>query len=90
MNWDDEAYEYAEARSSEYFGYLPEQMFEHGAKWQRDQLHTDEAIERVAGLFSGWIGCPECAYLHGPICDKCKDFAGWAITALLGDTQCPH
>ena len=48
MNWDDKAYEYAEARSSEYFGCLSEQMFEHGAKWQRDQLRTNEAVERVA------------------------------------------
>ena len=53
-----------------------------GAKWQRDQLRTNETIERVAELFSVWIGCPECAYLQGPICDRCKDFAEWAITAL--------
>lgn len=52
MNWDDKAYEYAEARSSEYFGYLPEQMFEHGAKWQRDQLRTNEAIEQAADILS--------------------------------------
>ena len=48
MNWDNKAYEHAEARNWEYFGHLPEQMFEHGAKWQREQLRTNEAIERVA------------------------------------------
>ena len=54
MNWDDTAYEFAEARSGEYFGCLPEQMFEHGAKWQRDQLRTNEAIERVAQAIGEW------------------------------------
>lgn len=87
-SWDDKAYEYAEARSGEYFGCLPEQMFEHGAKWQRDQLRTDEAIERVARA----IHDDECA------CGDLNndrygddgtlyylDKARIAITALLGE-----
>ena len=93
MNWDDKAYEYAEARSSEYFGYLPEQMFEHGAKWQRDQLRTDEAVTRLANfLHNDDVG--ETLNEHEKSCriTGCeertlyKNYARAAITALLGDT----
>lgn len=100
MNWDDKAYEYAEARSSEYFGCLPEQMFENGAKWQRDQLRTNEAIERLA-LFllddegydtsSGWpsneqLGGGPTGDRDTELKDAWMDHTRAAITALLGDT----
>ena len=88
MNWDNKAYEHAEARNWEYFGHLPEQMFEHGAKWQREQLRTNEAIERVARAV--W----EESYTREK--DRfederkstrgyCKVRAERLITALLGD-----
>ena len=91
MNWDDKAYEYAEARSGEYFGYLPEQMFENGAKWQRDQLRTDEAVTRLADfLHNDDVG--ETLNEHESSCriTGCqertlyKNYARAAIDALLG------
>ena len=93
MNWDDKAYEYAEARSGEYFGCLPEQMFENGAKWQRDQLRTSEAVTRLANfLHNDDVG--ETLNEHEKSCQitGCeertlyKNYARAAITALLGDT----
>lgn len=87
MNWDDKAYEYAEARSGKYFGYLPEQMFEHGAKWQRDQLRTNEAIERVAQAIGKWEpedwDNPEFREDRAFWTDKART----AIDALLGEDQ---
>ena len=87
MNWGDKAYEHAEAGSSEYFGYLPEQMFEHGAKWQRDQLRTDEAIERVAQAIGEWEpedwDNPEFREDRAFWTDKART----AINALLGEDQ---
>lgn len=91
MNWDEKAYEHAEARSSEYFGHLPEQMFERGAKWMRDQLRTDEAIERVARAIARlepnekW---PDETIIDDEYRAECHETARAAITALLGDTQC--
>ena len=92
MNWNEEAYEYAEARSWEYFGHLPEQMFEHGAKWQRDQLRTNEAVARLANfLHNDDVG--ETLNEHEESCriPDCEErnlyaeYAHAAITALLGD-----
>ena len=86
MNWN-KAYEYAEARGGEYFGYLPEQMFEHGAKWQRNQLRTDEAVERVAQAIGEWEpedwDNPEFREDRAFWTDKART----AINALLGEDQ---
>ena len=83
MNWDDKAYEYAEARSSEYFGYLPEQMFEHGAKWQRDQLRTNEAIEQAADIlsFETTGGC------YPKADEQCRHVMRRVLNTLLGEDQ---
>ena len=83
MNWDDKACEHAEARSSEYFGYLPEQMFEHGAKWQRDQLRTGEAIERAANIlsFETTGGC------YPKADEQCRHVMRRVLNTLLGEDQ---
>lgn len=46
--WDERAYEHAEGRSGGHFGALPEQLFEWGARWQREALLADDVIERAA------------------------------------------
>ena len=69
-----------------------------GAKWQRDQLRTDEAVERLAmfllddegyGTSNGWPSNEQLG--GGPPGDREAEFKnGWmdhtraAITALLG------
>lgn len=64
-----------------------------GAKWQRDQLRTDEAVKRLANfLFEDDNG--ESIDQHEKIChdiSKCRfrddytQFARAAITALIGE-----
>ena len=58
-----------------------------GAKWQRDQLRTDEAIELVARgiLYSEFPGDEEnCDYHWKFFSDHYLKQARTAITALLG------
>ena len=82
-SWDDKAYEYAEARGGEYFGYLPEQMFENGAKWQRDQLRTNEAIEQAADIlsFETTNGC------YPKADEQCRHVMRRVLNTLLGEDQ---
>lgn len=99
MNWDEKAEDYAgahhtyEHRSPE-DNRLIEKEIVHGARWQRDQLRTDEAIERVAE--SIWTTDPESALepFDGPetwevlepeLKDDYRHAARHAITALLGE-----
>lgn len=92
MNWEDEAFKESANRGNALTG--PETgEFVDGAKWQRDQLRTDEAIERLANfLFADDNG--ESIDQHEKIChdvSKCQlrngytQFARAAITALLGE-----
>lgn len=53
VNWDEKAEDYAGAHHTfEHLGYGENMRFHKkfvaGAKWQRDKLRTDEAVERVA------------------------------------------
>ena len=49
MSWHKKAFlEAWDLADSEFYAREPEQLFTDGAQWQRDQLRTDEAIERVA------------------------------------------
>ena len=57
-----------------------------GAKWQRDQLRTSEAIERVAWSISRRRQCGDCDRGYSPdTCGECWGDAVTAIDALLGD-----
>ena len=57
-----------------------------GAKWMREQLRTDEAIERVAWSISRRRQCGDCDRGYSPdTCGECWGDAVTAIDALLGD-----
>ena len=89
MNWNEKAFlEAWDLADSEFYAREPEQLFTDGAKWQREQLRTNEAIERVARAV--W----EESYTREK--DRfederkstrgyCKVRAERLITALLGD-----
>lgn len=104
MNWDEKSLEAGEGRfinGNEHIVTYDDQVreeihvhaFSSGAKWQRDQLRADEAIERLANfLFADDNG--ESIDQHEKIChdvSKCQlrngytQFARAAITALLGE-----
>ena len=94
MNCDDKAYEYAEARSGEYFGCLPEQMFENGSKWQRDQLRTDEAVEIAAqAIYAEERRVVDPAWpvwedpRNGEARESTREAVRHMLTALLGDSD---
>ena len=56
-----------------------------GAKWMREQLRTDEAIERVAWSVSRRRQCGDCDRGYSPdTCGECWGDAVTAIDALLG------
>ena len=56
-----------------------------GAKWMREQLRTDEAIERVAWSISRRRQCGDCDRGYSPdTCGECWGDAVTAIDALLG------
>ena len=90
MNWDEKAEDYAGAHHTyEHLGYGENMRFHKkfvaGAKWQRDQLRTDEAVERAAravfdGEYSGaWDAVAE--WMR----EDCRIAARAAITALIGE-----
>lgn len=69
-------------------------VFSFGAKWQRDQLRTDEAIERLANALcveeQGMTLAEHEANCELPICGFRQSFLADArhnITALLGEDQ---
>lgn len=99
MNWDEQLI----AACTETDG-TPHPHTDHvltGAKWQRDQLRTNEAIERVARAMAGlepgeeW---PSNEALGGSLTgtrddeyrDGMREQAKEAITALLGEEPCPR
>ena len=66
-----------------------------GAKWQRDQLRTDEAVERLANALcveeEGMTLAEHEANCERPICGFRQSFLADArrnITALLGEDYC--
>lgn len=96
MNWNTEALSEANRRDrsdSDWYARGAEILFASGAKWQREQLRTDEAIERVANfLIEDNDG--ETLKQHMKTClrpDRCEVLELWrrtaraAITALLGE-----
>lgn len=88
MNWDQKAEEATAGRGYEFSGEA--WAFVEGAKWQRDNLRTDEAIERVArslarlNLGEEW---PDETIIDDEYRDECFETARAAITALLGEDQ---
>ena len=56
-----------------------------GAKWQREQLRTNGAIERVSWSISLRRQCGDCDRGYSPdTCGECWGDAVTAIDALLG------
>lgn len=104
MNWNERAADHATAHHTYEHRPMGENIngysrFVNGAKWQRDQLRTDEAVERVAlvlieqrGYYIG-EGWPTNEDLSGgPAGDRDAEFkSAWmdsareVITALLGE-----
>lgn len=101
MNWEEKADGHANAHHTyEHLGYGENmrfhKMFVKGAEWQRDQLRTDEAVERVAlwltGMLTPFEDWPSNEDLEGgPAGDRDVEFKeAWmkearaAINALLG------
>lgn len=99
MNWATKAREFVNDTRSMFFRPKHLSRFEYGARWQREQLRTPEAIERVAlelisqrGYYTG-EGWPTNQDLSGgPTGDRDVEFkSAWmanaeeAIDALLGD-----
>lgn len=97
-DWDDKADDHAVAHHT--YEHMPPAVnakiymgFVLGARWQRGQLRTEEAVERLASfLFEDDNG--ESIDQHEKIChdvSKCRfrsdytQFARAAITALLGE-----
>lgn len=101
MNWAEDAEDYASAHHtyehrSEHDNAFGNLMFALGAKWQRNQFDTHEAIERVARTMAGlepdeeWpsnetlggnlTGTRDDEYRDG-MCEQAKE----AINALLGE-----
>lgn len=94
MNWDEAVDEALEAKGELAYG-DPSYSggFEGGARWQRDQLRTDEAVERVAQFMWSerakgtvhphypWTG------LAPQLRDDLRQYARAAINALLGEEK---
>lgn len=101
MSWDEKAEDHASAHHTyEHRGYcenmLLRKKFVDGAKWMRDQLRTDEAVERVADhLYQDEYGHPMSehhTWCQIEDCTNTEDFRGsarTAITSLLGDEPRP-
>ncbi|MCD1287320.1 MULTISPECIES: hypothetical protein [unclassified Brevibacterium] len=95
MNWDEKAEDYAGAHHT--YEHLPAEenyprliMFRKGAKWQREQLRTKEAVERVArGLFARDMGDGPAAAKWDNVAEGIRQNyradARAAITALTGE-----
>ena|SRR5690606_33513180 len=102
MNWDKKALlEAWDLADSEFYSREPEQLFTYGAQWQREQLRTPEAVERLA-LFllddegydtsNGWpsneqLGGGPTGDRDTELKDAWMDHTRAAITALLGDSD---
>lgn len=92
MSWDEKAEDYAVAHhtydrlepSVNAWGY---KMIGVGAEWQRDQLRTDEAVERVArGICRrNWPKNEDFVHYWHWYCDDFRADASAAIDALLGE-----
>lgn len=96
-DWDDKAEDHAVAHHT-YEHMSPEvnakiyMGFVLGARWQRDQLRTDEAVERVAEkLYQGEYQHPMAehdTWCQVEDCTNAEDYRDQArivITALLGE-----
>lgn len=98
MNWDEKAEDYAGAHHTyehrtEGENLFGAAMFVKGANWQRDELRTDEAVERVADWMChedhGYTLDEHDGWCQDPSCDLVESYrqsARAAITALIGDT----
>lgn len=76
MSWDEKAEDYAGAHHTyEHLGYGENMRFHKkfvaGAKWQRDQIRTDEAIERAAD----WLCKDDHGYTLAGHGKWCQDLA---------------
>lgn len=93
MNWNEKAEDYANSHHTyEHLGYGENMRFHKkfiaGARWQRDQLRTDEAVERAArgiarlDLDEEW---PDETIIDDEYKAECHETARTAIDALLGE-----
>lgn len=92
--WDEKAEDYAVAHHTyEHLGYGENMRFHKkfaaGAKWQRDQLRTDEAVDLVArGICRrNWPKDSDFEYYWRRYGDDFRADARAAITELLGEGQ---
>lgn len=90
MNWDEKAKEATRGRVYQFRG--ESWAFIEGSHWMRDQLRTDEAVERVSDALcveeEGMTLAEHEANCELPICGFRQSFLADArrnITALLGE-----
>ena len=87
MSWDEKADDYATAHHT--FEHLSGEMNQWHyvgiTKWQRDELHTDEAVERAAqAVFNAeYVGAWDAAAEW--MREDCRKAARAAIDALIGE-----
>lgn len=98
MNWDDKAAKAAvknrddlyeeDEDGYEFWGFssqsdAQDHGFEEGAKWQRDQLRADEAVERAANIlsFETTGGC------YPKADEQCRHVMRRVLNTLLGEDQ---
>lgn len=90
MNWDEKARTEEERREGNMteFPCFIDDLFTDGAQWQREQLRTDESIERMAVVIyeaedplanAGW------AFESEDLKNTYREWAKDQITALLGE-----
>lgn len=99
-NWDekvaDAAFEHAkpQMRPVQTLNDHMAEAFHYGARWQREALLSDEAVDRAArALNDAGLTCPDGAHEPGQYdeCDYCKGatrrMAQAALTAALGEEE---
>lgn len=92
MSWDEKAEDHAVAHHTYEHMTLGEnddgyRMFVKGASWQRDQLRSDEAVERVARELCERTAQIPFEQAPGFIQEAWRGDARAAITALLGEDE---
>lgn len=101
MTWNEKAEDYTGAHHTyEHLGYGENmrfhKMFVKGARWQRQQLRSDEAVERVAESMWSTDPAPALTPFDGPetwdrqepeVKNDYRKAAREAITALLGEAS---
>lgn len=97
MNWDEKAIDQAEQmdrKDSDWYALAADLLFRDGAKWQRDQLRTDEAVEIAAqAIYAEERRVIDPAWpvwedpRNGEARESTREAVRHMLTALLGEDQ---